>query len=469
MNFVQVEFIWFFSILFVLYWALQRRELQNALLIVASAIFYGWVHPWFLILLYLSAIIDYFAGLGIERFPKHKGWILAVSLSANVALLGYFKYFDFFIENIAAISSFFGIQTSLQPLGIFLPAGISFYTFQSMAYSIDIYRGEMRARKNVMEYLLAVSFFAHLVAGPVQRASNLLMQAETSRIFNWAMVRSGFALAMWGAFKKIVCADTVSPYVNKIFMVKEPSGPMIWAATLGFTIQILADFSGYSDIARGVARMLGWDLMLNFNHPYLATNPSDFWRRWHISFSTWIRDYLYFSFGGSKGTPFQTNMAITGSMLISGLWHGASWNFVVWGGYHAFLQIVYRTVLPYIPKDLRNSLPGHVAAVALMFCLTVFGWLLFRETNIHRIIYYLSLDPLGGTGAQWTATLVMLGVCAFTALPLILGLLVEKFVLPKIEDSQWYLPLQTTTWALYAVCIFIFVRMDAGDFIYFQF
>lgn len=469
MTFIQTEFVYFFAILFALYWGLRERRLQNALLIVASAIFYGWVHPWFLILLYLSAAIDYFAGVGMERWPERKGKILAAALTANLGILGYYKYYDFFLTNVASVATFFGIHHSIQPLGIFLPAGVSFYTFQSMAYSIDIYRGELKPRKNLLEYLLAVSFFAHLVAGPVQRASNLLKQAESSRTLDWQLVRSGFALAMWGAFKKVVCADTVSPYVDKIFNLEDPSGAMVWAATLGFTVQILADFSGYTDIARGCARMLGWELMENFKHPYLAANPSDFWRRWHVSFSTWIRDYLYFSFGGSRGGFWPTTAATFGAMLISGLWHGASWNFVLWGGYHAALITGYRLVTPKIPASARNSPAGHVAAVGIMFCFTVFGWLLFREGEIARIGHYLTLNPFGATADQMVAVVVMLAVTAATALPLILGLCFEKFVLPRIGASPWYLPLQTTSWAAIAIALYVFVRMDAADFIYFQF
>jgi alginate O-acetyltransferase complex protein AlgI len=469
MTFIQWEFLVFFSVLFTLYWAVRDRVKQNVLLIVASAFFYGYVHPWFLILLYIGASVDYFGGLGIERYPKHKKLVLAASLTANLVLLGYYKYCDFFLENVAAIMDALGVHHSVGPLGVLLPAGISFYTFQSMAYSIDVYRGELKPRKNLLEYLLAVSFFCHLVAGPVQRASNLLMQAETPRVLDWGMVRSGLALAMWGAFKKMVCADTVAPYVDKIFSLDSPSGPMVWAATLGFTVQILADFSGYTDIARGTARMLGWDLMENFKNPYLATSPSDFWRRWHISFSTWIRDYLYFTFGGSRGGFLRTTAATFGAMLISGLWHGASWNFVLWGGYHAALQVIYRSLTPRIPKVVHDSMPGHVAAVALMFTLTVFGWLLFRETDIGRIGRLLTLDPFAATSAEWVATAVMLTVTFATALPLVLGLIFDRFVLPKIERFEWWLPVQTTTWAFYALCFYVFVRMDAIDFIYFQF
>ncbi|MDP2309119.1 MAG: MBOAT family O-acyltransferase [Pseudomonadota bacterium] len=469
MTFIQIEFVLFFLVVFTAYWAVRERRLQNVLLIVASALFYGWVHPWFLLLLYVSAAVDYFGGLGIERYPKHKGLVLAASLGANLSLLGYYKYWDFFLTNVAAALDAVGVQNSVGPLGILLPAGISFYTFQSMAYSIDIYRGELKPRKNLLEYMLAVSFFCHLVAGPVQRASNLLMQAETPRTLDWERVRSGFALAMWGAFKKMVCADTVAPYVDKIFALESPSGPMVWAATLGFTIQILADFSGYTDIARGTARMLGWELMENFRHPYLATSPSEFWKRWHISFSTWIRDYLYISFGGSRGGFLRATMATSAAMLISGLWHGASWNFVLWGAYHALLLIGYRLVTPRIPASIRATPAGHVGAVGLMFGFTVFGWLLFRETDVSRIFRLLQLNPLAATADEWVATVVMLTMVVATATPLVLALLAERFVLPRLSTSGWYLPVQTTVWAGFAVCFYIFVRMDAVDFLYFQF
>jgi D-alanyl-lipoteichoic acid acyltransferase DltB (MBOAT superfamily) len=468
-TFVQVEFLYFFAALFALYWALPSRRLQNALLMVASALFYGWVHPFWLVLLYTAALLDFGAAIAMEKWPDHRKLVLGVSLTANLALLGYYKYCDFFIENVAAVLDTMGVGHSLVPLGVILPAGISFYTFQSMAYSIDVYRGELKARRNLSEYLLAVSFFAHLVAGPVQRASNLLQQAETARVFSWTMVRSGFALAMWGAFKKIVVADTVSPYVDKIFAVADPSTPMIVAGTLGFTVQILADFSGYTDIARGVARMLGWELMENDRNPYIATTPSDFWRRWHISFSTWIKDYVYFTFGGSRGTRLRTAMATMGAMLISGLWHGAAWNFVLWGGYHGLLTVVYREAQPRLPKALREMPGGRYAAMALMFCFTVFGWYLFRETSLTRIAATLTRDPLASTQEQWIATSVMLAVTALAATPLLVAFAVDRLVIPKIERSEWYLPAQTTAWAVFALGMFVFVRMSATDFIYFQF
>ena len=465
MTFIQSEFVLFYGLIFALYWGVRHRVAQNLLLLVASAVFYGWVHPWFLLLLYASALVDYFAGLAMERWPRGRNGVLAVSLTANLGLLAYFKYWDFFVESVAALLRSLGLETTATPLGILLPAGISFYTFQSMAYSIDIWRGELRPRRSVLDYLLAVSFFCHLVAGPIQRASNLLVQAETPRVFLPAAVRSGFALAVWGAFKKVVCADTVSPYVDKVYGLEHPSGAMVWAATLGFTVQILADFSGYTDIARGTARMLGWELMENFRSPYLAANPSEFWRRWHISFSTWIRDYLYVSLGGSRGGFWRVTAVTFATMGLSGLWHGASWNFVAWGLYHAALIVAYRVVSPHVPTWVK----WRPAAVGLMFTFTVFGWFLFRETDPARILTVLRLNPFVQTPTERVAAWSMVAVTILTALPLVGGLLVQRYVAPRIGGSPWYLPLQTTAWAAMAVCLFVFQRLDAMNFIYFQF
>jgi D-alanyl-lipoteichoic acid acyltransferase DltB (MBOAT superfamily) len=469
MNFVQTEFLWFFAIVFVLYWGWRNLRWQNAMLTVASAVFYGWVHPWFLILLYASAALDYFGGLGIKHFPQHKKLVLAASLTGNLAMLGYYKYFDFFVENAAAALTSLGFEHSLVPLGIFLPAGISFYTFQSMAYSIDVYRGELEPRKSILDYMLAVSLFCHLVAGPVQRASNLLQQAETPRRFDWHMIRSGFGLAMWGAATKIVVADTLSPYVDKIYALPNPSTPLLAAGTLAFAVQILADFAGYSNIARGTARMLGFELMLNFDSPYLAKNPSDFWRRWHISFSSWIRDYVYIPLGGSRGTFWRVQANTVAAMVVSGIWHGASWNFALWGLYHGLLLVGYRLVTPRIPAEWKK-LPGAGGiAIGIMFGFTLFGWFLFRALELERIATVLVQDPFAFPADQQVATVVVLAVTAAASTPLLLGLLVQRKVLPWLERTQLWLPAQTAAWAVFALGMFTFVRMTAADFIYFAF
>ncbi|MEC7983871.1 MAG: MBOAT family O-acyltransferase [Myxococcota bacterium] len=467
MNFIQNEFVYFFIIVLVVYWTLRNRRYQNLLLMVCSGIFYGWVHPWFLLLLYGSALTDYFVGLGMEKYPQRRKALLIVSLCVNLGMLGTFKYFDFFIENVIAAFGAMGMETSLHTLGIFLPVGISFYTFQTMSYTIEVYRGRLQPRQNFSDYIVFVSFFPQLVAGPVERATHLLPQVEKERVWNRQRFVSGLTLALWGGAKKVMVADTIAPYVDKIYLLDEPSGPMIWAATIGFSIQILADFSGYTDIARGTARMLGFELMENFKHPYLAVNPSDFWRRWHVSFSTWIRDYLYIPLGGSRGGFWGTIRATFGAMLLSGLWHGASWNFVLWGAYHAALSTGYRQVAPRIPKKIKESPVGWPLAVVIMYMFSVIGWMIFRETNFSRLIGYWSQNPFHATPDQWVATTVMLGMCLFASIPLVLALFVQRWF-PNVRQP-WRLPIQTTGWALCIVLMFLFVRMHLNDFIYFQF
>ncbi len=469
MTFVQAEFLAFFAIVYSLYWGLAERRKQNMLLAVVSAIFYGWIHPWFLLLLYGSAVCDYLCGLGMKANPQNKGRYLIVSMCVNLGMLGYFKYVDFFITNVITAMSALGLETNMHTMGVFLPVGISFYTFQTMSYTIDIYRGQLEARSDFLDYVVFVSFFPQLVAGPVERASRLLPQFEADRVFVWDAMRTGLGLAMWGAFKKICIADTIAPYVDKVFILKDPAGPLIWVGALGFTIQILADFSGYTDIARGIARMLGIELIENFKNPYIATNPSDFWKRWHVSFSTWIRDYLYIPLGGSRGGALSRYKATFGAMLLSGLWHGASWTFVLWGAYHACLISVYRPVMKRIPDSIRNSSAGHVAAIALMFAFTVFGWLIFRETHFDRLVSHLSTNPFSASPDEWVAASALMAVCVLCAIPSCFKLAWEKQVTPRLEGSPWALPLQTTSWAVIAVCCFVFFRASTTDFIYFQF
>jgi alginate O-acetyltransferase complex protein AlgI len=469
MNFVQFEFPIFFVLVFALFWALKNRTWQNLLLVVCSAIFYGWVHPWFLFLLYGSAVLDFNMGKRMIEDAPNKKRYLWISMLGNVGMLGYFKYCNFFIDNFNAIFSTMGLGASLQNLDIFLPVGISFYTFQTMSYTIDIYKGELKPRNNFIDYLAFISFFPQLVAGPVERAATLLPQMEADKVFQWSQFRSGMQLALWGAFKKVWVADVVAMYVDRIFLLEEPSAAMIWAATLGFTVQILADFSGYTDIARGTARMLGFELMLNFDHPYLAKNPSEFWRRWHISFSTWIRDYLYIPLGGSRGGEATRLKASYGAMLISGLWHGASWSFVLWGAYHATLLAGYKYVGKWIPREIRKANWMAPFSISLMFAFTVAGWMIFRETSIERIGYYLSLPLLEGTSEQWLAASLMLGITLLSAAPLVIGLIIEKLIAPKLEDKAIFLPLQTTSWAILICGIVLMHRDISQDFIYFQF
>ncbi|MEC7985984.1 MAG: MBOAT family O-acyltransferase, partial [Myxococcota bacterium] len=437
MNFVQVEFLYFFALVLLVYWWLPKRVWQNWFLIGCSAIFYGWVHPWFLLLLYGSAILDYRMGLLIHQRPAQKKMYLTLSLLGNLGMLGYFKYTNFFIDNVIGVFRTMGIESNFSSLDIILPVGISFFTFQTMSYTLDIYFGKLQPRKRFVDYLVFISFFPQLVAGPVERAATLLPQMEKERIFSWERFFSGLNLALWGAFKKVCIADTIALYVNRVFQLEDPSGAMVWAATFGFTLQILADFAGYTDIARGTARMMGFELMENFKYPYMARNPSQFWRRWHVSFSTWIRDYLYIPLGGSRGTFANMTKATFGAMLLSGLWHGASWTFVLWGAYHATLLTLYRIIGRRIPKGIRKSMPGHIAAVALMFVFTVVGWLIFRETDIGQLMHFFTLNPFEGTPDEFLAASIVMSMALCCSVPLVLALIFQEKVLPRIEQQRW--------------------------------
>jgi D-alanyl-lipoteichoic acid acyltransferase DltB (MBOAT superfamily) len=468
-TFVQWEFLVFLAVVYALYWGVPKLRFQNGMLALASCIFYGWVHPWFLVLLFASSLLDFGSGILMEDRPARKKLWLGLSMAGNLGMLAYFKYCDFFLENVAAALTTLGIEHSVTTLGIFLPVGISFYTFQTMSYSIDIYRGELKAERDLIDYVVFVTFFPQLVAGPVERAGNLLAQVNAPRRWSGEQQMAGVTLAMWGAFKKVCIADVISPYVDRIFVLTDPSFALVALGAVGFSIQILADFSGYTDIARGVSRMLGFELMKNFDHPYIATEPSDFWKRWHISFSSWIRDYVYKSVGGNRGGFWAQTRNTWIAMLTSGLWHGASWNFVLWGAYHAALTTGYRVVKPRIPSAIRHARWATPAAVVLMYGFTCLGWLIFRETHLDRLVRYATLSPFALPDDHKVAVAVFLTTILELAAPLVVALWVETRLWPRLKDRPMALPLQTTMWAATAVAIAAFVRSNDADFIYFQF
>lgn len=341
MIFHSLDFVVFFLVTVTLYWQLSHRW-QNRLLLAASYVFYGWVTPWFLILLVTSTSIDYWAALRMEADPAHKKRYLAFSIASNMGMLAYFKYANFFIDNVAAILTTVGLATSPHVLTVVLPVGISFFTFQALSYTIDVYRGQLRARRSLVDVATFVAFFPQLVAGPIERASHLLPQVEGERHFSPDGARSGLLLMAWGFFKKLVIADNVGLIADKVFALEAPAFEMLWAGVFAFAIQIYADFSAYSDIARGTARWFGFELMVNFDHPYLARGPQDFWRRWHISLSTWFRDYVYIPLGGSRYGFGRELAAILATFVLSGFWHGASWNYVLWGFFHGLLLVASR-------------------------------------------------------------------------------------------------------------------------------
>ncbi|HXG45983.1 MAG TPA: MBOAT family O-acyltransferase, partial [Methylomirabilota bacterium] len=308
-----------------------------------------------------------------------------VSLVANLGLLGFFKYCDFFIESFAALLDQLGLHPGLPTLGIILPAGISFYTFQTMSYTIDVYRREMPATRDLVQFLAYVSFFPQLVAGPIERARHLLPQFEQARVITRAMLEEGVALMVWGLFKKVVLADNLAPLAQMVYGDSAWTGPTVVLGTIAFGLQIYCDFSAYSDIARGTARILGFDIMVNFHRPYAATSLSEFWHRWHISLSTWLRDYLYIPLGGSRRGRGRTYANLIGTMLLGGLWHGAGWHFVLWGLWHGIGLALERAVgmreAPRLGLHLRVGLRWLVTMVCVFY-----GWLLFRAPTLDQIV-----------------------------------------------------------------------------------
>lgn len=473
MNFVQLEFPVFLAVVFGLYWALRDRWRQNLLLVVASAVFYGWVHPWFVLLMYGSAIVDFAMAQAMESWPRRRRWFLATSLVANLGMLAYFKYFDFFAQSWSDALGAVGFTVHPATLGVMLPVGISFYTFQTIGYTVDVYRGELKARRDFVDYALYVSFFCQLVAGPIERPGRLLPQIENARDFSWSDTRAGLNLALWGAFKKVVVADTLAPYVDKVYILSEPAGPLLWAATAAFMVQIYADFSGYTDIARGTARMLGFRLVHNFRAPFLARTTIEFWQRWHMSLSFWLRDYVLGPLVGDGSTAvsrWRFAWATVLTFVLIGFWHGASWNFVLFGLYNGLWVVAYGLLVRRVPAWVKRVPGGSVAAIAFhLLAVGLVGSMLFREQHTGRIIEHLSRNPLGGSLDDWVATVVVLSMTAACSTPLLLGWLWDTYGRARVEGSVWHLPIQTTAWGGYVAAMTVFYRLTAQDFVYFQF
>jgi D-alanyl-lipoteichoic acid acyltransferase DltB (MBOAT superfamily) len=475
MIFHSLDFVLFFVAFTLLYWRLPHRA-QNVLLFGGSYFFYGYVHPWFLLLIASSTIVDYCAARGMERWPVRRRRFLWMSIVSNFGLLGFFKYFNFFAENVSRVCTAIGLPLGLPALHVLLPVGISFYTFQAMSYTIDVYRGELRARRSLLDVAVFISFFPHLVAGPIQRASYLLPQVERLRRFDVHRASSGFLLICWGFFKKLVIADNVGVIANKVFALADPSFPILWAGVFAFAMQIYADFSAYTDIARGTSRWLGFELTANFEHPYLARSPSDFWRRWNISLSTWFRDYVYVPLGGSRagGTRWARNVLIT--FLLSGLWHGASWNYVLWGFYHGLLLVMTRARSIVGPAGKGPALPEPVAPlvtaarIAGMFVLTCIGWLLFRETQLSAIVRDLTLSPFAASALDRQAGLYLFLLALLYSLPLWIHSIAAETGARADHLVRWpRLALQGAACGLAFAAILLIRSHTSLDFIYFQF
>jgi D-alanyl-lipoteichoic acid acyltransferase DltB (MBOAT superfamily) len=401
MLFNSLDFAIFLPIVFVLYWFVTNKnlKLQNLLVVIASYVFYAWWDWRFLSLVIISTLVDYIVGLGLshEKGKNKRKALLAASIIINIGILGFFKYYNFFLENFIAAFSFLGFQISANSLSIILPVGISFYTFQTLSYSIDVYRQKIEPTRDLLAFSAFVSFFPQLVAGPIERAVNLLPQFKSARFFDYGKAVDGMRQILWGLFKKIVIADGSAEFANMIFNNSASySGSTLVLGAFFFAIQIYCDFSGYSDIAIGTARLFGFDLMKNFAFPYFSRDIAEFWRRWHISLTTWFRDYLYIPLGGSRGSNLKVARNILIIFVVSGFWHGAKWTFIVWGLLNAlyFLPLIFnkrhRKNLGVVAQGKYLPTFKELFQMLFTFTLTLFAWIFFRSENLETAISYIS-------------------------------------------------------------------------------
>jgi alginate O-acetyltransferase complex protein AlgI len=380
MLFHTWPFALFFLVVFAGYLLLRKTRFDLLWLLAASWFFYGWINPLYVLLIFYTSLADYCFGGKIQKSRRPKIW-LVLSIISNIGLLGFFKYSGFVIDNLNYLISSLGIGYQIDEPGILLPIGISFYTFQSLGYIIECYRGNIESEKSFVRYALFVSFFPRLIAGPIERAGNFLPQLHQKTAFDIKDFTDGLSLFVVGLFKKVAIADYLAVYVNKIYdNPQQYQSPALILATFFFAWQIYFDFSGYTDMARGIARILGFRLMLNFNNPYLATSLGDFWGRWHISLSSWFKDYLYIPLGGNRKGWFNTYRNIFLTMIISGLWHGAAWTFVLWGAAHATGRLITRELER--TAFYREKIPKLVKQL-FVFCFVCFAWIFFRSKNIN--------------------------------------------------------------------------------------
>lgn len=484
MLFNSIEFAIFLPIVFLFYWFIVNRNLkhQNFLLLIASYIFYGWWDWRFLSLIIFSSGIDYWVGVSLkdQQDKTKRKMLLLTSILVNIGFLGFFKYFNFFAENFVEAFTLFGKHPDIISLKIILPVGISFYTFQTLSYSIDVYRRKFTPTKDIIAFFAFISFFPQLVAGPIERATNLLPQFYKKRNFEYDKAVDGMRQILWGLFKKIVIADNCARYVNDIFSnYSDYPGSTLLIGVILFAFQIYGDFSGYSDIAIGTARLFGFKLMRNFAYPYFSRDIAEFWRRWHISLSSWFRDYVYIPLGGSRGGAWSKIRNTFIIFLVSGFWHGANWTFIAWG----FINACYFLPLMLIKQNRKyldivaegKILPSikEFFQMGLTFFITCIAWVFFRSESINSAFHYLgimfSYSLFSLPGQMNLSRRPILTILGFIFLSIIIewvqrdkqhALQIESFKLPEVIKWGLY----------YALIIIIFIFGGTQqEFIYFQF
>ena len=480
MLFNSFEFLIFLPAVFLLYWfVFKPLKWQNLFVVAASYLFYGWWDWRFLILIAITTFCSYASGLLIQKYAgrrTRRRIVCATNILLNLIILGIFKYLNFFGENFALLLDALGFKCDWVTLDILLPVGISFYTFQALSYTIDVYRGNIQPTRNIVAFFAFISFFPQLVAGPIERATNLLPQFLVPRKFDYAKAVDGMRQILWGLFKKMVVADNCAVAVNMIFdQYQSFDGFTLFIGGLLFTFQIYGDFSGYSDIAIGTARLFGINLMRNFNYPYFSRNIAEFWRRWHISLTTWFRDYVYFPLGGSRRGKWKTIRNTFIIFLVSGMWHGANWTFICWGAYNALLFMP----LLIVGRNRRYTdvvaqgrlLPSfkELLQIVVTFLLVVVGWIIFRAENINDAFNYITL-----MATDFTPHLPEHGKSALLYIAILM--IVEwlhrdrQFGL-QISDGGGLLARRGVRWTIYVI-LALFTLLCAGtqeEFIYFQF
>ncbi len=468
MSFNSFTFLVFLPVVFLAYWASSRNfKLQNLIILLASYVFYGWWDVRFLFLLFATSLVDYICGQKIHdaQTPRERKLYLLISIVSNLTVLGFFKYFNFFLESFQQVSHSLGWQVNAPLLHIILPVGISFYTFQSLSYTIDIYRAKIKPAHDPAAFLAFISFFPQLVAGPIERASHLLGQFLKPRHFDYELAKDGMRQMLWGFFKKIVVADRLALHVEAIF--SDPVNLNSTDLTLGiifFSFQIYCDFSGYSDIAIGTARLFGFDLMRNFRYPYFSRNMIEFWQRWHISLSTWFRDYVYIPLGGNRGSGYEHRRNILLTFVLSGLWHGANWTFVYWGALHALYYILALSGFNKTESREKETAVSQFFQIISTFILVGIAWVFFRSADIQQaFVYFWQLFQLDFQPMRSIQALDLTLLTAF--------IVVEYIQKEKAHGLQVdRLPVWARWLIYFAVCLMILgLYVPAQQFIYFQF
>ena len=481
MLFNSFTFMIFLPVVFLLYWfVFKPLKWQNLLILVASYVFYGWWDWRFLILIVITSLSSYVSGLLIERYEGRRRWQRAVSAAnivLNLSILAAFKYFNFFADSLGAALALMGITVDWPTMHIILPVGISFYTFQALSYSIDVYAHRIKPTRDIIAFFSFISFFPQLVAGPIERATNLLPQMLGKRTFDYSMAVDGLRQMLWGFFKKLIIADTCAEVVNQTWDgLSYATGMSLFVSSLLFTFQIYADFSGYSDIAIGCAELFGFKLTTNFKVPYFSRNVREFWRRWHITLMNWFTQYVYFPLGGSRRSRARTILNTLIVFALSGLWHGADWTFVLWGLYHALLFIPLILWGGQRYKDTvahGRCLPTlrEFASMLVTFLLVNFGWVLFRAPDFagfcdftSRLLSPSLLSVQGLTMKMATTLMWCVGLVAVEWLQR------ERQHVLQIDGYRIF-SLQATRLALYALLVFLifYFAGQVQTFIYFQF